>query len=774
MSLLSSGPITSPAALWAQLRSLIHAHPFCGEIIKAAGHKYIRRVPTGNPKRPWRYFYTVTGGKKLGHQEEMLVGAAFRLKDGEHEGHFHVISIDGDNVTIKHDESGTELTVKRSVLADRLKKEHAEAIEAAHSRRKDIHARASKHGSAKQKKRAADTLRDFQDHFGGKEEPKPKKKRKPAKRGSRREHVEVGEHVDGSRADLAKFQIRNTSDLDNLTPQEARKAVNKAAILGEIDADSHRESGGLPGGLEFKQYVYRAVTAKPEDSDEARRNYIGGCDVLAKTLAQCKTASDVDDALNELSYMLGEQVVDKSQPSYADWDDLPEDKRYGSLRLIGGRYYTTRPLAPDEEAAQTVLRAQLSALGKRVRVLVKIDYAKTARGRSRTTAYLDARRAARGLDAAGWENYKPKERSTKSKAERHQRWRRNVSETPQRKSDARTVEKASAQQLAKDFGLKNVQFGNWVADGDAEFHLKQAHNALIDLAAVLGVPEEHISFNGRLSIGFGARGSGAASAHYEADRKILNLTKFAGGGSLAHEWGHFMDNVLYEVHGTDRGTAGDTPFGSDMQGRGLSPDLAQAYRGVMAAMEGEFTRHSAAMGKYWRRDHEMFARAFEAYIQDKIEAGGKQNSYLVDGTTDVYATGKHLKADRSAERAASRTPEMVKMRKDLSAKKEDYYSVVRDRRAGESEEERYNRITAANESYNAAVADFNKRLKELASPGEAQPYPQGEQRKAINQAMDRLISVVREGKHLEKALAAMMSAPIPGWPTSYGLPGLNL
>lgn len=33
------------------------------ELSKGAGHKYIRRLPTGNPKRPWRYIYNVAGGK---------------------------------------------------------------------------------------------------------------------------------------------------------------------------------------------------------------------------------------------------------------------------------------------------------------------------------------------------------------------------------------------------------------------------------------------------------------------------------------------------------------------------------------------------------------------------------------------------------------------------------------------------------------------------------------------------------------------------------------
>ncbi len=105
---------------------------FIGEALysslqKAAGHKYIRRVPTGNPKRPWRYFYRTVGGKGLGHHEEMVEGASFRLKDAGQEGHFHITQDHGDGyITIKHDETGTEHKVHKDALAAMLHNEHAE------------------------------------------------------------------------------------------------------------------------------------------------------------------------------------------------------------------------------------------------------------------------------------------------------------------------------------------------------------------------------------------------------------------------------------------------------------------------------------------------------------------------------------------------------------------------------------------------------------------------------------------------------------------------
>lgn len=42
-------------------------------------------------------------------------------------------------------------------------------------------------------------------------------------------------------------------------------------------------------------------------------------------------------------------------------------------------------------------------------------------------------------------------------------------------------------------------------------------------------------------------------------------------------------------------------------------------------------------GKYWSSHHEMTARAFESYIQDKLKAAGRKSDYLVAGTRDGLA-----------------------------------------------------------------------------------------------------------------------------------------
>ena len=66
----------------------------------------------------------------------------------------------------------------------------------------------------------------------------------------------------------------------------------------------------------------------------------------------------------------------------------------------------------------------------------------------------------------------------------------------------------------------------------------------MDLAQLLGISPKSISLAGNLGLTFGSRGSGKAAAHYEPGRRIINLTKTQGLGSLAHEWWHGIDNYF--------------------------------------------------------------------------------------------------------------------------------------------------------------------------------------------------------------------------------------
>jgi FtsZ-binding cell division protein ZapB len=210
-----------------------------------------------------------------------------------------------------------------------------------------------------------------------------------------------------------------------------------------------------------------------------------------------------------------------------------------------------------------------------------------------------------------------------------------------------------------------------------------------------------------------ARG-GKAAAHYEPGRRVINLTKLSGAGTLAHEYGHALDHYLGWVSGEDKqpsvGSFAQGKF--EIKNKHLPLKLRTAINRLMhdfheveeddAAAEARLRRHiesakhgqagwqehlrklrerkakggsaagvtqaetqvevwgrkikmleselesgrkksvpskyltnaselSGKTGDYWKRPTELFARAFEAYAYDKIEADGFQSQYLVQG-----------------------------------------------------------------------------------------------------------------------------------------------
>ena len=100
--------------------------------------------------------------------------------------------------------------------------------------------------------------------------------------------------------------------------------------------------------------------------------------------------------------------------------------------------------------------------------------------------------------------------------------------------------------------FRGIQYGNWATQSERQEMLNMAYDALADLALALGVSPQYlalpvpgVSGTQNLGLALGARGRGGnASAHYEPQGHVINLTKTKGGGALAHEWMHAYDHKL--------------------------------------------------------------------------------------------------------------------------------------------------------------------------------------------------------------------------------------
>ena len=105
---------------------------FVRAFLKAAGHRYIKRIPYTTPKgRRYRYIYRVSSthrGRHAFDPEHLVEGTKFALHgEGESEFHGHITKVDGDQVTYVIDDGprkGEEVTTTRAKLVAELNEVH--------------------------------------------------------------------------------------------------------------------------------------------------------------------------------------------------------------------------------------------------------------------------------------------------------------------------------------------------------------------------------------------------------------------------------------------------------------------------------------------------------------------------------------------------------------------------------------------------------------------------------------------------------------------------
>jgi hypothetical protein len=216
------------------------------------------------------------------------------------------------------------------------------------------------------------------------------------------------------------------------------------------------------------------------------------------------------------------------------------------------------------------------------------------------------------------------------------------------------------------FGFHGGEFGNWMSEKDRQVSLNYGFDALKDLSDALGIADRDISFGGNLSIAFGARGQGlsGASAHYERDRRVINLTKMNGAGSLAHEWFHALDDYI--------GGYGDHMASDHV--RALPETTQAAMKDLIGAMQYR-DQTDAESDLAATKRYEQAKRAVERYANDQFRWVEKlENETLTESDTRYFkrnpqkedAARYHELLDKLLETGdAKYVEELSALRKDI-------------------------------------------------------------------------------------------------------------
>lgn len=196
------------------------------------------------------------------------------------------------------------------------------------------------------------------------------------------------------------------------------------------------------------------------------------------------------------------------------------------------------------------------------------------------------------------------------------------------------------------FQFKGVVFGNAVTQKERQADLNFGFDGLKDLAIALGIADSDVSFGGRLSISFAARGRGYAAGHYESLYEVANMTRLRGAGTFAKLWFHALDDILAKECGITSGHLASQANAMEAE------KLPKTFNALISALKTDdagqptaFYEGSAQFDKYfkkgaygsWSCDTEMVARAFACYLKDSI---GCRSDYIV-----AHADSYHWEAE---------------------------------------------------------------------------------------------------------------------------------
>jgi ppGpp synthetase/RelA/SpoT-type nucleotidyltranferase len=622
----------------------------------------------------------------------------------------------------------------------------------------------------------------------------------------------VGEHIWGSRKDLARIGEGELEpeNLGDIPFEDATHLIQKKNLVPAHDLDTLRAAGMEPGAAHMYQALLTAIRAKPGNNTEERKRYLEEIRAVLGAAKNVKTLNDFSEMMYEMGYAHRksggwdnkEIVNDGLRAAHERANQLNEENP-------GAGYRVTRSLSQPGYAISVKIPAKYEALGAK--------FVSALKGRSKPMR--ESLYAARNIPAGeeGWDYLKSRGDAKAEARKQKAADRKKADPTKKRGFQDKTVDadvdrvggkdipdKASAARVKDTFNLREVDYGtkSYMSEADREYHTKALEGALHDFSDILGIPPEVLSFNGRLGIALGARGRGKAAAHYESGRAVINLTKFSGGGSLAHEWGHAMDNIVASHFMGAEGALGLNYVSEAPKNSKLPPEISEAMQDVMKAImthpdpvqaETAFREQRLAMTRKMRDVRGQMndiAREVNAmpFTGSDGDDGARQarNKKRAELTSQYEVLRKDYNGWAKALKHVSAGDPTVSnyARYALQQSNAKYWASGKELFARAFESHIEDKLAEKNRKNTYLVSGTNRKYDTgmpMPDGSLGQPYPSGEERKNISAAMDKLMKAMHSTGSLKKALDALakgtlglfdlMKGPYTGKGRREGSPG---
>ena len=400
---------------------------------------------------------------------------------------------------------------------------------------------------------------------------------------------DFGEKIGGAKKDLWKERGLSIEDLLDMNDAEKNKLITKDNIWKKPNYQEMVENGLPTRVAYFIKTIRDAIPTKPtflrydltqEEIEERLEDYINFVSDLRDAAMSLSTENEV---LNFYDNYISKYIIRKDNYSYYV-NVIPSAKEFMNNKLLSASHIKNfNQIDRDIRKKQFCYTDDEKVLANfDIFVYDKenVEFDKESDGRTymklrneysiyflypegelsnpsnwedNTIFILQGRHIIKNnlesIDAAEkfiLENYKEKfnNKTTNTQTRKKRFVPKQLENITRNGEDYRKNKDITGEDMMNTFNFKGGEFGNWLSDNDRQQSLNYGYDALLDLSKALSILPTDISLDGKLSIAFGSRGSGSALAHYEPDREVINLTKMKGAGSLAHEWGHALDDIM--------------------------------------------------------------------------------------------------------------------------------------------------------------------------------------------------------------------------------------
>lgn len=455
---------------------------------------------------------------------------------------------------------------------------------------------------------------------------------------------DFGAKIGGARKDYAAEAKEYAEKFADAATNEALKGCQSLSALVKLpNIESLAQGGGISAdGARAVLTIWRTIERKPTASPwRVGRWAEKTAPKLARISQLLHGAAVTDSEADGAEFRVLKAAEWPAQPFtfggytvdyYGNWSYYSEPKKLGLWAASKGKYYVAKETTPEAMAAKlrelvakdSTRRAEGPALAAS-RNRARLYYIHPEHNENISIKTMPARATADEVRAYMKEHRAElveRLHALQQFPALRREWNR-----PRVGTDWRKDRNIMPDDFAQAIPFRGVEFGNWVNQTERVNLLNLAYDGFHDLAQLWGITPDACALGGSLSFAFGSRGRAGAMAHYEPDRKVINLTKKNGAGCMAHEWFHAVDNWVM----MREGLAG---YATEASSTAASETARAGYALLQAIRKTEFFQRSRNMarfkGDYWTKGRELAARGFEGVCAFLMRVAGVCSDFLVN------------------------------------------------------------------------------------------------------------------------------------------------